>query len=85
MLDVVGEGGLVLEVVVEVVVVAVEEEIGESRLAAREAWVTGTWMPRDGSERDLRRVLYGMTVDLRRFTETRPFVFMLRLSKCSSV
>lgn len=33
--------------------------------AARAAWVTGTWMPRDGNESDLRRVLYGMAADVR--------------------
>lgn len=32
-------------------------EGGESRAAAREAWVTGRWMPRDGNDNDFRRVL----------------------------
>lgn len=37
-------------------------EGGESRAAAREACVTGRWMPSDGNESDLRRVLYGMVI-----------------------
>lgn len=35
-------------------------EGGERFAAAREACVTGSWMPSDGSDSDLRRVLYGM-------------------------
>jgi hypothetical protein len=35
-------------------------EGGERRAAALSAWVTGRWMPSEGRERDLRRVLYGM-------------------------
>ena len=35
-------------------------EARDATAAARSAWVTGTCMPSDGSERDLRRVLYGM-------------------------
>jgi hypothetical protein len=81
MLDDAGEDALVFVVVAGVV--DVEEVIGESRLAARAAWVTGTWMPSDGRERDLRRVLYGMTADLRRFTETRPSFYALL--SCNSV
>lgn len=57
-----------------VTLAAVEDEgvFGEARLAAaRAAWVTGTWMPNDGKERDLRRVLYGMTSDVQLIYGTR--------------
>jgi len=48
--------------------VEVEVEADEARLAAaaaaRAAWVMGTWMPREGRERDLRLVLYGIMEDV---------------------
>lgn len=37
-----------------------EAALAAARAAARAACVTGTWMPSDGRDRDLRRVLYGM-------------------------
>lgn len=43
-----------------------EAEFATARLAAaRAAWVTGMWMPSEGSESDLRRVLYGMAADVK--------------------
>lgn len=40
--------------------VDVERPLAAAAAAARAACVTGTWMPRDGSESDFRLVLYGM-------------------------
>jgi len=37
--------------------------------AARAAWVTGRWMPSEGRESDLRRVLYGMMGERERGAE----------------
>lgn len=68
MVDVAGDEVLVL--VAEVV--AEDATVGERRLAARAACVTGTWMPSDGRERDLRRVLYGMAAEVRLASGTRP-------------
>ena len=45
--------------------------------AARAALETGTWMPSDGSDNDLRRVLYGMITERRATDSQSCSVFVL--------